>query len=67
MLSSETINEIHRLYHADRWSMRKIARHQRLAPKTVKKYLLAPAQTPGARSRASKPDPFKVTLTELTA
>ena len=65
MLSSERINEIHRLYHAERWSMRKIARHLRLAPKTVKKYLLAPAQTPGSHSRASKLDPFKLTLTEL--
>jgi len=65
MLSSEPINEIHRLYHAERWSLRKIARHLRLAPKTVKKYLLAPAQTPGSRSRASKLDPFKLTLSEL--
>jgi transposase len=65
MLNSEPINEIHRLYHAERWSMRKIARHLRLAPKTVKKYLLAPAQTPDWRSRASKLDPFKLTLTEL--
>jgi transposase len=65
MLSSERINEIHRLYHAERWSMRKIARHLRLAPKTVKKYLLAPAQAPGSHSRASKLDPFKLTLTEL--
>ncbi len=45
--------------------MRKIARHRRLAPKTVKKYLLAPAQTPVSRSRASKLHPFKLTLTEL--
>jgi transposase len=65
MLSAEPINEIHRLYHSERWSMRKISRHLHVAPKTVKKYLLAPAQAPALRPRASKLDPFKSLLAEL--
>jgi transposase len=65
VLSTEPINEIHRLYHGEHWSMRKIARHLQLAPKTVKKYLLAPAQAPVLRPRVSKLDPFKATLLEL--
>jgi len=33
--------------------------------RTIKKYLEAPAQTPAARSRVSKLDPFKPTIAEL--
>jgi hypothetical protein len=43
MLTGDQINNIHRL-HAERWSLRRIAHHLQMDLRTVKKYLLAPAQ-----------------------
>jgi hypothetical protein len=49
MLSTEQINDLHRLYWSERWSIRKIERHLRMGWRTIRKYLSAPAQAP-ARS-----------------
>src|ERR1035437_2556578 len=65
MLTTDQINDLHRLYGAEHWPIRKIEQHLRLSWRTIKKYLEAPAQTPAARSRASKLDPFKPPIAEL--
>jgi hypothetical protein len=65
MLTAEQINTIHRLHFAERWSMRKIARHLHLGRRTISQYLATPARTPAPRQRASKLDPFKATIAEL--
>jgi transposase len=64
MLSTEQLNELHRLYWSERWPIRKIERHLRMSWRTIKKYLHAPAQAPAHRQRDSKLDPFKPTITE---
>jgi len=64
MLNSEQINDLHRLYWIERWSIRKIERHLNMGWRTIRKYLDAPAQGPALRSRASKLDPFKGHITE---
>ena len=65
MLNSDRINEIHRLFHGEHWSARKIARHLHLSRKTLRKYIQAPAQTPARRQRTSKIDPFKSSVADL--
>jgi transposase len=39
MLNTDRINEIHRLFHGEHWSARKLARHLHLSRKTLRKYL----------------------------
>ena len=46
MLSTEQINDLHRLYWSERWPIRKIERHLRMGWHTIRKYLDAPAQGP---------------------
>ena len=65
MLNADRINEIHRLYHGEHWSVRKIARHLHLARKTLRKYLHSPVQAPAHRPRTSKIDPFKSAVADL--
>ena len=65
MLTAEQINDIHRLHWAEKWSLRKIARHLRIGRRTIAKYLAAPAAPPAHRHRASKLDPFKPAIAEL--
>ena len=65
MLTTDQINDLHHLYWAERWPIRKIEQHLRMSWRTIKKYLEAPAQTPATRSRTSKLDPFKPTIAEL--
>jgi hypothetical protein len=65
MLNADRINEIHRLYHGEHWSVRKIARHLHLARKTLRKYLQSPLQAPARRLRTSKIDPFKSAVVSL--
>jgi transposase len=65
MLTTEQINELHRLYWSERWPIRKIERHLRMGWRTIRKYLEQPAQTPLPRQRTSKLDPFKTTIAEL--
>jgi transposase len=65
MLNTDRINEIHRLYQGEHWSVRKIARHLHLARKTIPKYLQSPVQTPAHRKRTTKIDPFKPTIAGL--
>ena len=65
MLTAEQINTIHRLHFAERWSMRKIARHLHIARKTIAQYLVTPARAAAPRQRASKLDSFKATIAEL--
>lgn len=64
MLTSEQINDIHRLHWAEQWSLRKIARHLHLGRRTIAKYLAAPAAGPIRRHRTSKLDPYKPTIAE---
>src|SRR5215813_12678128 len=54
MLTTEQINELHRLYWSERWPIRKIERHLRMGWRTIQKYLEQPAQTPLPRQRTSK-------------
>src|SRR5580698_8166606 len=64
MLTSDQINELHRLYVSDKWPIRKIERHLNMGWKTIRKYLDAPAQGPVHRDRPSKLDPFKGAVAE---
>ena len=64
MLSTEQINDLHRLYWSEHWPIRKIERHLRMSWHTIQKYLQAPAQNPAKRQRTSKLDPFKPTISE---
>src|SRR5947209_20277659 len=65
MLTTEQINDLHRLYWSDHWPIRKIERHLHMGWDTIKKYLDMPAQTPAGRPRSSKLDPYKATIAEL--
>lgn len=64
MLTTDQINELHRLYWSERWPIRKIERHLRIGWRSIKKYLDAPAQAPATRQRTSKLDAFKATIAE---
>ena len=64
-LSTDQINDLHHLYWAEHWPIRKIEQHLRMSWHTIKKYLESPAQTQATRSRISKLDPFKPTIAEL--
>ena len=64
MLSTDQINDLHRLYWSERWAIRKIERHLKISWKTIRKYLQAPAQAPALRSRVSKLDPFRGQIAE---
>src|ERR1700694_5068776 len=64
MLTTDQINDLHRLYWSEHWPIRKIERHLRMSWRTIKKYLNAPAQEPAQRQRESKLDPFKTTIAE---
>src|SRR6185503_16358272 len=64
MLTTDQINDLHRLYWSERWPIRKIERHLRMSWRTIKKYLDAPAQAPAQRQRESKLDPVKTTIAE---
>ena len=50
MLTSDQINDLHRLYVSEKWPIRKIERHLNMGWKTIKKYLDAPAQGAAPRS-----------------
>src|SRR5664279_1346871 len=65
MLTTEQINDLHRLYWSDHWPIRKIERHLHMGWETIKKYLDMPSQTPAGRPRSSKLDPYKTTIAEL--
>jgi hypothetical protein len=39
MLTTEQINDLHRLYWSDHWPIRKIERHLHMGWDTIKKYL----------------------------
>src|SRR4029077_20973342 len=64
MLTTDQINDLHRLYWSERWPIRKIERHLHINWGTIKKYLDAPAQGSAQRQRESKLDPFKTTIAE---
>src|SRR6266566_4698644 len=64
MLTTEQINDLHRLYWSEHWPIRKIERHLNMGWKTIRKYLDAPAQGVTRRERQSKLDPFKATIAE---
>src|ERR1700691_5352828 len=64
MLTTEQINDLHRLYWSEHWPIRKIERHLNMGWKTIRKYLDAPAQSPVHRDRPSKLDPFKGAVAE---
>jgi hypothetical protein len=50
MLTTEQINDLHRLYWSDHWPIRKIERHLHMGWDTIKKYLDMPA--PDSRETA---------------
>src|ERR1700730_16255794 len=64
MLTTEQINDLHRLYWSERWPIRKIERHLNMGWKTIRKYLDAPAQGPVHGTRSRKLYPFKGTIAE---
>src|ERR1700722_14631586 len=64
MLTTDQINELHRLYWSERWPIRKIERQLNIGSKTIRKYLDAPAQDPLSRDRRGKLDPFKGNIRE---
>ncbi|MBM3535734.1 MAG: IS21 family transposase [Alphaproteobacteria bacterium] len=64
MLTTDQINDLHRLYWSEHWPIRKIERHLRMSWRTIKKYLDTPAQARAQRQRESKLDPFKTTIAE---
>lgn len=64
MLSTDQINDLHRLYWSERWPIRKIERHLHMGWRTIRKYLDAPAQSSATRQRTSKLDLFKATIGE---
>jgi hypothetical protein len=64
MLTTDQINDLHRLYWSEHWPIRKIERQLNMGWKTIQKYLVAPAQSAAQRDRPSKLDPFKDIITE---
>src|ERR1017187_616231 len=64
MLTTDQINDLHRLYWSEHWPIRKIERQLNMGWKTIQKYLDAPAQSAAHRDRPSKLDPFKDVITE---
>src|ERR1044071_6990623 len=64
MLTTDQINDLHRLYWSEHWPIRKIERHLKMGWKTIRKYLHAPAQGPAKRQRLSKLDAFKGNIAE---
>jgi hypothetical protein len=44
MLTSDQINDLHRLYWSEHWPIGKIERHLHTGWRTIRKYLDAPAQ-----------------------
>ncbi|MBI2318093.1 MAG: IS21 family transposase, partial [Betaproteobacteria bacterium] len=67
MLSAEQINTIHRLHWAEKWPLRKIARHLHIGRRTLAKYLATPVPERTHRRRDSKLDSFKPAIAELLA
>ncbi len=60
MLTTEQINDLHRLYWSEHWPIRKIERHLHMGWRTIRKYLDAPAQGTGApRPRRANSIPSK--------
>ena len=55
MLSTEQINDLHRLYWSERWPIRKIERHLHMGWHTIRKYLDAPATLVARWTTAVKP------------
>src|SRR5580698_1161744 len=64
MLTTEQINDLHRLYWSEHWPIRKIERQLNIGWRTIRKYLDAPAQAPVHRDRPSKLDSFKGAIAE---
>ena len=64
MLTTDQINDLHRLYWSEHWPIRKFERHLKMCWKTIRKYLDAPAQGPVKRQRLSKLDAFKGNIIE---
>ncbi len=64
MLDTDQINELHRLYRSEHWSIRRIERHLKMNWRTIRKYLNAPAQIPARRHRPGKIEPFKGNIAE---
>ncbi|MDQ1474143.1 MAG: hypothetical protein QOJ99_5623 [Bryobacterales bacterium] len=64
MLDTDQINELHRLYWSEHWSIRRMERHLKMSWKTIRKYLNAPEQVPALRHRPGKIEPFKGNIAE---
>ena len=50
MLTTDQINELHRLYWSESWPIRKIERHLRMSWRTIKKYVYSARCTASAFS-----------------
>ncbi len=64
-IDSQRLETLHQLRWAEHWSVRKIARHLRMARRTVRKYLEAPASVRRRPKRASQLDAYKETIADL--
>ena len=64
MVDTDQINELHRLYWAEQWSIRRIERHLKMCWRTIRKYLDVHSQVPVSRHRSGKIDPFKGNISE---
>jgi transposase len=66
VLGPNRINEIYRLHHDEKWSVRRIARKLHVARKSIRKYLRSPGGCPAElKPRKTILDPFKSTAREL--
>ena len=66
VMDPKQIEAIYRLTHAEKWSIRKIARHLHVSRDSVGKYRHSPVPPPVVRKqRASKVDPYKPIIREL--
>ncbi|NWG14960.1 MAG: IS21 family transposase [Acidobacteria bacterium] len=66
VMDAERINTIYRLYHEEKWSLRRISRELHMARKSIKKYLRSPGACRLARKpRKTKLDPFKPVIREF--
>jgi hypothetical protein len=56
MLTSDQINELHRMYVSEKWPIRKIERHLNMGCRTIKKYLLDCFQAEAEGQRLGPPN-----------
>jgi len=66
VMNPTRINDIYRLRHEEKWSLRRISRELHVARKSIRKYLRSPIARVAARKpRRTKLDPFKPVIREF--